>query len=150
MTDLGFAAFDADNHYYEALDAVTREAGRKGIRSIQHVYITSGGSEAIELAMSALVNAGENVLTPSPGYPLYTAVTAKLMAEGVKSIRGFFVREYLLERFEHMVDNATFTSVYPRVSLAPNQRFASKGCYIVALGAGDPRPLEPASRWIVP
>jgi alanine-synthesizing transaminase len=65
----------------EAVGAVRREAERKGITSINHVYVTSGGSEAIELAMSALVNAGENVLTPSPGYPLYTAVLSKLAAE---------------------------------------------------------------------
>jgi alanine-synthesizing transaminase len=51
------------------------------IRSIVHAYITSGCSEAIELALAALVNRGENVLTPSPGYPLYTAVLAKLEAE---------------------------------------------------------------------
>jgi alanine-synthesizing transaminase len=63
-----------------AVNAILKEAGRKGIEAIQHAYVTSGGSEAIELAMSALVNAGENVLTPSPGYPLYTAITAKLQA----------------------------------------------------------------------
>ncbi|MCK4871438.1 MAG: aminotransferase class I/II-fold pyridoxal phosphate-dependent enzyme [Phycisphaerales bacterium] len=65
----------------EAIEAVKREAARKGIKSICHAYITSGGSEAIELAMAALVNRGENVLTPSPGYPLYTAILAKLEAE---------------------------------------------------------------------
>ncbi|UCD75298.1 MAG: aminotransferase class I/II-fold pyridoxal phosphate-dependent enzyme [Phycisphaerales bacterium] len=65
----------------EAIDAVNREAERKGIKSICHTYITSGCSEGIELALTALVNPGENVLTPSPGYPLYTAVIAKLEAE---------------------------------------------------------------------
>ncbi len=65
----------------DALDAIKAEAARKGIRSIQHASVNSGGSEAIELALTALVNRGENVLTPSPGYPLYTAVLAKLEAE---------------------------------------------------------------------
>jgi alanine-synthesizing transaminase len=64
-----------------ALQAVNREARRKGIQAICHTYITSGASEAIELALAALVNPGENVLTPSPGYPLYTAILAKLGAE---------------------------------------------------------------------
>ncbi len=72
----------------EALAAVRREAERKGIRSIQHAYITSGCSEAIDLALSALVDAGENVLTPTPGYPLYTAVLSKIRAEN---------RPYLLD-----------------------------------------------------
>ena len=64
-----------------ALDAVRAEAARKGIRSIRHTYITSGASEAIDLALAALVDPGDNVLTPSPGYPLYTAVLSKLDAE---------------------------------------------------------------------
>lgn len=64
----------------DAVAAVRRQAERSRISSVQHVYITSGASEAIELALSALVNPGENVLTPSPVYPLYTAVLAKLGA----------------------------------------------------------------------
>lgn len=44
------------------------------------IFITSGGSEAIEIALTALVNPGENVLTPAPGYPLYNAVIKKIGA----------------------------------------------------------------------
>jgi alanine-synthesizing transaminase len=65
----------------EAVDAVRREAERKGIGNIQHVFITGGSSEAIELAMAGLLNRGDNLLTPTPGYPLYTAVLSKLEAE---------------------------------------------------------------------
>jgi alanine-synthesizing transaminase len=73
----------------EAVEAVKREAERKGIRPVCHAYVTSGASEAIELAMSALVNPGQNVLTPSPGYPLYTAVISKLGVEN----RPYFLDE---------------------------------------------------------
>jgi aspartate/methionine/tyrosine aminotransferase len=45
------------------------------------VLITSGTSEGIELALTAIVNEGESVLVPSPTYPLYTAVLAKIGAE---------------------------------------------------------------------
>ncbi|NQU05684.1 MAG: aminotransferase class I/II-fold pyridoxal phosphate-dependent enzyme [Calditrichaeota bacterium] len=65
----------------EAVEAVEAEAERKGISNIQDVFITTGASEAIELCLSALVNRGENVLTPSPGYPLYTAIIARLEAD---------------------------------------------------------------------
>ena len=41
----------------------------------------SGVSEAVDLCLAALVNPGENVLTPRPEYPLYWAVLAKLGAE---------------------------------------------------------------------
>ncbi len=65
----------------EALEAVRAEAERKGIRDIQSVFITQGVSEAVDLCLTALVNPGENVLTPSPEYPLYSAVLAKLGAQ---------------------------------------------------------------------
>lgn len=65
----------------EALEAVRADAERKGIRNIQSVFITQGVSEAVDLCLTALVNPGENVLTPSPEYPLYSAVLAKLGAQ---------------------------------------------------------------------
>ncbi|MBN2572121.1 MAG: aminotransferase class I/II-fold pyridoxal phosphate-dependent enzyme [Ignavibacteriales bacterium] len=63
-----------------AIDAIAREADRKGIKNIQDIFVTTGASEAIEICLTALVNDDENVLTPTPGYPLYTAVSAKLRA----------------------------------------------------------------------
>lgn len=65
----------------EALESVRAEAERKGIRNIQSVFITQGVSEAVDLCLTALVNPGENALTPTPEYPLYSAVLAKLGAQ---------------------------------------------------------------------
>ncbi len=65
----------------QAREAVERDNARKGISDIVHTFVTSGSSEAIDLAMAALVNPGDNVLTPSPGYPLYPAVLARFGAE---------------------------------------------------------------------
>ncbi|MBA3915120.1 MAG: aminotransferase class I/II-fold pyridoxal phosphate-dependent enzyme [Acidobacteriales bacterium] len=62
----------------EALAAIRGEAERKGIRNIQDVFVTSGVSESVDVCLAALLNPGENVLTPSPDYPLYSAVLAKL------------------------------------------------------------------------
>jgi alanine-synthesizing transaminase len=64
----------------EALEAVRAEAYRKGIRNVQSVFITQGVSEAVDLCLTALVNPGDDVLTPSPEYPLYWAVLAQLGA----------------------------------------------------------------------
>src|SRR6187549_2947785 len=47
------------------------------------VVLTSGTSEGIELALVALADAGDEVLVPTPTYPLYTAVLAKLGARAV-------------------------------------------------------------------
>jgi alanine-synthesizing transaminase len=61
-----------------ALDAIARLSEKKGIKNIQDIFITTGASEAIDLCLTALVNEGENVLTPTPGYPMYTAIANKL------------------------------------------------------------------------
>jgi alanine-synthesizing transaminase len=65
----------------EALKAIRDESERKGITNIQDVFVTSGASEAVDIALSALVNPGETVLTPRPDYPLYSAVLCKLGIE---------------------------------------------------------------------
>lgn len=65
----------------EALEAIRAEAERKGINSVQDVFVTTGVSETVDLCLSALLNPGDNLLTPSPDYPLYSAVLAKLGIE---------------------------------------------------------------------
>ncbi len=61
-----------------ALDSIAKEADRKNIKNVQDIFVTTGASEAIDICLTALVNEGENVLTPTPGYPLYTAIASKL------------------------------------------------------------------------
>jgi len=65
----------------DALRAIEAEAKRKGIGSIQHSFVTTGVSEAIDASLTALVNPGDNVLIPVPSYPLYAAILSKLSAE---------------------------------------------------------------------
>lgn len=66
--------------YATQLGAATRES---------EVILTSGASEAADLVLTALVNPGEEVLLPSPGYPIYPAILNKLGAD---------VRYYQLDR----------------------------------------------------
>lgn len=69
---------------------------------------------------------------------------------GVAAIRGFFKRDYLLERIEHMAENASYTSVYPRFSLAPGQRFMSRGAYIMQFEPDGSGKLVAKTDWKVP
>ncbi len=63
-----------------ALQAIEAQAERKGIENILDIFITSGVSEAIDVCFTALVDDGENILIPTPVYPLYSAVLNKLGA----------------------------------------------------------------------
>jgi alanine-synthesizing transaminase len=65
----------------EALDAIRAEAKKNGITTVQDVFITNGAGEAVDLCLTALLNPGDNVLTPRPDYPLYPAVLCKVGAE---------------------------------------------------------------------
>ena len=64
-----------------AREAVAAEYTANGFPvSADRVFVTAGTSEGIELALSAVVDSGGEVLVPMPTYPLYTAVLAKLDA----------------------------------------------------------------------
>jgi alanine-synthesizing transaminase len=67
-----------------AREAVAAECQSRGMPvSADRVVITSGTSEGIELTLTALAEAGDEVLIPVPTYPLYTAVLAKIGARAV-------------------------------------------------------------------
>ena len=51
----------------------TQEKGIKGV-TVDDVYLGNGASELIQMAISALVNDGDEILIPAPDFPLYTAV----------------------------------------------------------------------------
>ena len=65
-----------------AREAAAADFVARGVNvDADRVLITSGTSEGIELALTAIVDEGEEVLVPSPTYPLYTAVLAKIGAQ---------------------------------------------------------------------
>lgn len=88
LKDAVYNAMRAGNNGYspsdgigEALEAIRSEAENLyGIRNIRNMFISTGGSEAIDICLTALLEPGDNVLVPAPGYPLYTAVLGKLQA----------------------------------------------------------------------
>ena len=51
----------------------TQEKGIRGV-TLDDVYLGNGASELIAMSMNALLDDGDEVLIPSPDYPLYTAV----------------------------------------------------------------------------
>ena len=53
----------------------TQEKRVAGV-TVDDVYLGNGASELINMSMNALLDAGDEVLIPSPDYPLYTAVVS--------------------------------------------------------------------------
>ncbi|MGQ0734927.1 MAG: aminotransferase class I/II-fold pyridoxal phosphate-dependent enzyme [Acidobacteriota bacterium] len=78
----GHNGYTASAGITAAREAVAADFATRGVPvAPDRVLITSGTSEGLELALTAIVDEGEAVLVPSPTYPLYTAVLAKIGAE---------------------------------------------------------------------
>jgi alanine-synthesizing transaminase len=80
----GHNGYTASAGILTAREAVADEYQRRGVpMTPDRVILTSGTSEGIELALGAMADAGDEVLVPTPTYPLYTAVLGKLGARAV-------------------------------------------------------------------
>lgn len=60
---------------FPAREAVVMQQQDRGVMNVtaEHVFIGNGVSELIDLTLRALLNQGDEVLIPSPDYPLWTA-----------------------------------------------------------------------------
>ena len=66
----------------EALRAIEADAvNRLHIQNIVGCYTGNGGSECIDLALTALLNPGDNVLLPVPTYPVYSTILTRMNIE---------------------------------------------------------------------
>ena len=63
---------------FPAREAVVMQQQERGIHGIsaEEVFIGNGVSELIDLSLRALLNRGDEVLVPSPDYPLWSAAVA--------------------------------------------------------------------------
>ncbi len=72
---------------FPAREAVVMQQQERGIEgvSVEEVFIGNGVSELIDLSLRALLNRGDEVLVPSPDYPLWSAAV---------TLNGGIVRYY--------------------------------------------------------
>src|SRR5438309_1097136 len=72
------AGYSDSKGIFAARKAVMHETQKQGIKGVtlDDVWLGNGASELIAIATNALLNAGDELLVPSPDYPLWTACTA--------------------------------------------------------------------------
>ena len=73
-----------------------------------------------------------------------------VLSEALSHMLESFYRDYLVERIENMLSTSQLSGYYPRFGLAPNQRFAAKGGYMVRFAEHDGTRLVAESAWIAP
>ncbi len=75
----------ASKGLYSARKAIMQDCQLRGIPQVEvdDIYLGNGVSELIVMAMQALLNDGDEVLVPSPDYPLWTAAVSLCGAKPV-------------------------------------------------------------------
>ncbi len=79
-----------------------------------------------------------------------TYLACVILSETVGHMLDSFVRDYLVERVEAMLSHRLVNGYYPRLGLAPGQRFASKGGYLVRLAGPSGRKVVADGDWVAP
>ena len=79
-----------------------------------------------------------------------TFLACTLLADVLNRMADNFVRPYLIEQLQSLLEHRVITGYYPRLTLATNQRFASKGGYMVRFRDTGGSALVPDGDWVVP
>ena len=130
---------------FPAREAVVMQQQERGIRGVtaEEVFIGNGVSELIDLTLRALLNAGDEVLVPSPDYPLWTAAVNLNRGRAVhypcRPERGFVpdvedIERLITRRTRAIVvinPNNPTGAVYPRAVLEGIVRLAEEHHLVV-------------------
>lgn len=130
---------------FPAREAVVMQQQERGVRGVtaEHVFIGNGVSELIDLTLRALLNAADEVLVPSPDYPLWTAAVnlnrGRAVHYNCRPERGFVPDvdeiERLITRHTRAIvvinPNNPTGAVYPREVLEGIARLAAQHHLVV-------------------
>ena len=130
---------------FPAREAVVMQQQERGVRGVtaEEVFIGNGVSELIDLTLRALLNPGDEVLVPSPDYPLWTAAvnlnTGRAVHYPCHAAQRFIpdaeeIESLITKRTRAIVvvnPNNPTGAVYPRETLTAIAQLAEKHRLVV-------------------
>jgi len=125
-------------------------AWRAAIRMTYPVELPEKRTVVVDYALGWLAHKG--IPVRDERVQIDTYVACSISFEALNRMSGSFSPDYLVERLENTLDHDIVTGYYPRLSMAPKERFASKGGYIVHFsgGGGGGWRIAADTEWIVP
>jgi cytochrome c553 len=91
-----------------------------------------------------------HIAAVAPLVQVDTYLACGLLSETLSHMVDTFVRDYLVERIEDLIEHRILTGYYPRLSLGQGQRFASKGGYLVRFADSEGTRVVAEHEWQVP
>jgi len=133
----------------------TSTESRKKLENIGLEVLTSypfvkPSSEQRDTIRSSVWGKSKNIDTTEKVIFTNTFTAIKLLMSAIKHARSHYNRAYIIELLEHKLDNAVLTGMYPKLSIGPNQRYASRGGYIMKVPEDASAPLQPVNEWLLP
>jgi hypothetical protein len=79
-----------------------------------------------------------------------TYLACVILAGTLNRMSDAYVRDYLVETIEDILGKRPTNAYYPRLNLAPGQRFASKGGFVAHFAGSEGTALDADGDWISP
>ena len=111
----------------EALSAFYKQRNTPNVTP-ERIFIGNGVSELIDISLRAMLNVGDEVLLPSPDYPLWSAAT--ILNDGIPRYYDCTAENNFLPDPQQIEDLIT-----PRTRAILPVHFAGRACDMDALGA---------------
>ncbi len=137
--------------YYLATSSETRKKLEKiGIDIFTSYPYVKPSSEPRATIRSSVWAKSRKIDTTEKAVFTNTFTAIKTLMNAIKHTRSHFNRAYIIELLEHKLDKAVLTGMYPKLTIGPNQRYASRGGYIMKVPADVSAPQQPITEWLLP
>jgi len=137
--------------YYLATSSKTRKKLTNiGLNILTSYPYVTPSSEPRATIRSSVWGKSRKIDTTEKAIFTNTFTAIKLLLNAIKHARSHFNRAYIIELLEHKLDKSVLTGMYPKLTIGPNQRYASRGGYIMNVPADISLPLQPVSQWLLP
>ena len=137
--------------YYLATSSETRKKlDNIGLEVLTSYPYVKPSSEPRDTIRSTVWGRSRKIDTTEKAVFTNTFTAIKLLLNAIKHARSHFNRAYIIELLEHKLDKSVLTGMYPKLTIGPGQRYASRGGYIMKVPDDVSSALQPVSEWLLP